>query len=258
MKGWLRSAAFGIPSIVLIVVVCLLAMPFCATCGGHDEVVTELVTTCKRATDLLGEDAHPARMGVACGSTESSGGNGNASWALPYTGSRGRGTVSFDAIKRGGEWHVDRATLEVGDDAIDLVACARGSARPAASTRGRLSQTNADAANATFSGKAIRSTHATIAVGGECTGSLDRERGSPTAHVRVNCRAADGAEAVLTYEGRGAFTLDVRDGSRPDDDRIEYDDSGNSATKCRISSADGKGTLTVWSTSPAWELVVEL
>lgn len=258
MKGWLRSIFIGLPPVVLLAVIGLLGMPFCATCGGHDEAVTELVVKCKRATELLGDDAHPARIGVACGSTESSGGNGNASWTLPYTGARDRGTVSFDAIKRGGVWRVDRATLEVGDEIIDLVACSsRGSTGPAAGGA-RLSQTNADAAQATFSGKVLRSTHATVAVGAECTGTLERERGGPTAHVRVTCQVANAAEAAVAYDGRGAFTLDVRDAARSDDDHIEYSDSAAPEIKCRLSAADGKGTLTLWSTAPAWELVVEL
>ena len=253
--GWLRSLVIGLPVVVIFVLICLVALPYCASCGGHGDAVTVILKRCKRATDLLGDDAHPARLGCACGSTELSGGNGNASWSLAYTGSRDRGSVSYDAIKRGGEWIVDRATLEVGDEEIDLVACANsGRAKQPA---GRLSQTNADAAKAEFSGKMIRSTHPTLAAGTECTGTLARERGSPTAHVRVTCGTANSAEATVAYEGNGTFTMDVRDGSRPDDDHIEYDDA-SAETKCRLSAADGKGTLTVWSTTPAWELVVEL
>ena len=246
----MRALLMGLPLVVIIIVICLIGLPLCASCGDHDEAVTAIVKRCKRATDLLGDDAHPARVGVACGSTEISGGNGNASWSLAYTGSRDRGTVSYDAIKRGGVWTVDRASLVVGDEEIDLIACAQG-ARPAIA---RLSQTNADAAKATFDGKVIRSTHPTVPVGAACTGDLDRPRGSPTAHVRVNCGAT---EAAVIYDRSGAFTLDVRDASRPDDDRVEYDDSAPPGdVKCRLSAADGKGTLTVWSAD--WEIVVEL
>jgi len=110
----------------------------------------------------------------------------------------------------------------------------------------------------------IRSTHPTIPVGGECTGDLDRPRGSPTAHVRVTCGAGATAEATVICDRRGSFTLDVRDASRPDDDDVEHDDSeplkaDDERVKCRLSAADGKGTLTVWSTAkPEWEIVVEL
>jgi Cytochrome oxidase complex assembly protein 1 len=161
MRG-LRAALIGIPPVVLLVVLILLAMPFCATCGGHSEAVTDLVKRCKRATELLGDDAHPARMGVACGQTETSGGNGHASWNLPYTGSRDRGTVSFDAIKRGGMWTIDRAALEVGSETIDLIACVGTPQPPPVAVT--LSQTNADDAQANFAGKIIRSTHPTLGV----------------------------------------------------------------------------------------------
>lgn len=248
MRG-LRAVLIGVPPVVLLVLAILLALPFCATCGGQGEAVADLVKRCKRATELLGDDAHPARIGVACGQTETSGGNGNASWSFPYTGSRARGTVSYDAFKRGGVWTIDRATLEVGGETIDLVACAAPPRQPAAPT-GTLSQTNADAAQATFSGKVIRSTHPTLAVGAECTGTLDRDRGSPSAHVVVTC-------GTDLYDARGAFKLDVLDPTRSDDDHLEYEDVGGTPA-CRLSAANGKGTLTVWSTTPAWELVVDL
>lgn len=250
MRGGLRTVLLGVPPIVLLVVVILVAMPFCANCGGHSEAVTDLVKRCKRATDLLGDDAHPARIGVACGQTETSGGNGNASWTLPYTGSRDRGTVSFDAFKRGGVWTIDRATLEVAGETIDLVACGAPPPKPVVAA-GTLSQTNADAAQAKFTGKVIRSTHPTLAVGSECTGSLERDRGSPSARVIVACSATD------LYDARGSFKLDVLDPTRRDDDHLEYEDAAGTPA-CRLSAANGKGTLTVWSTAPAWELVVDL
>jgi hypothetical protein len=118
-------------------------------------------------------------------------------------------------------------------------------------TTGTLSQTNADAAQAKFSGKVIRSTHPTLAVGIECTGTLDRDRGSPSARVVVTCGTTD------LYDARGSFKLDVLDPTRRDDDHLEYEDIAGTPA-CRLSAADGKGTLTVWSTAPAWELVIDL
>lgn len=253
MPSWLRSVIYGVPPIVLLIAGIFVLMPFCATCGGHDEAVTEVLLKCPRAKELLGDDAHPARFGVACGSTETQGDFGKASWTVPYTGSRDRGTVQFSASKDG-EWRVHRAVLEVGDETIDLVACA-GMKAPRGDPRGTLAQTNADAAKAEFSGKVIRSSNATVAVGHECTGTLARERGSATAAVKVTCRS-DGSQAEGTplYDGRGAFTLDVRDASKQNDDRIEFD--SKSTPSCRLSAADGKGTLTVWQAD--WEVVIEL
>ncbi|MBA3453787.1 MAG: hypothetical protein H0T42_11900 [Deltaproteobacteria bacterium] len=98
----LRKALLGVPVVVLLVLGVFAATPFFATCGGHDEVVTSAVLRCPRAVELLGDDAHPVRLGMACGSTKISGASGNANWDLPYTGSRGRGTVTFAAEKRSG------------------------------------------------------------------------------------------------------------------------------------------------------------
>src|SRR5678816_1081143 len=150
--------------------------PCLATCGGHDEAVTAMVRKCPRAIALLGDDAHPARLGLACGSTETSGDSGHASWNLPYTGSRGRGTVSFTAMKSDDRWQVLRAALEVDDETIDLVACAGGAT---------AAGPGVDSVSATFDGSVIRSTHPTILTGSTCTGTLRREQGATTAYVTV-------------------------------------------------------------------------
>jgi len=250
----IRRALLGLPVIVLVVLGVFAATPMLATCGGHDELVTEALLRCPRAKELLGDDAHPARLGMACGSTETSGGSGRASWKLPYTGSRDRGTVSFDAEKRGGEWMLLNAVLEVGDETIDLQACS-GTSRP-----GRIAQTNADAAGAELDGKVIRSNHSMIAQGSTCTGTLRRERGATTARMTVRCNGGEGDIAI--YDGSGTFTLEVGDPSRRDDDRTEYEDKQtreqDKTPGCRMSSAGSQGTLTIWDTSPAYEIVVAL
>jgi hypothetical protein len=54
----------------------------------------------------------------------------------------------------------------------------------------------------------------------------------------------------------------VRDTSKREDDRFEYDDSKTADVDktpgCRLSASDGAATLTVWDASPAYEIVVEL
>jgi hypothetical protein len=256
MVASVRRALLGLPVLVLVILG-VFGSPTLATCGGHDEVVTAALRACPRATALLGDDAHPARLGMACGSTETSGGSGRASWDMPYTGARARGSVSFDAEKRGGAWILHRAVLEAGGETIDLLACS--GARPDV-RGGRLAQTNADAAEATFDGKVIRSSHPILAAGSTCTGTLRRERGATTARVTVRCVGPE--SEIALYDGRGAFKLDVGDPSRRDDDRSEYEDpqtSEQDATPgCRLSSAGASGTLTIWDTSPAYELVVAL
>lgn len=240
---------------MVIVAAIVVVLPLLATWGDHDEAVTEVVRACKKATDLLGADAHPARIGLACGSTETSSMSGEASWDLAYTGDRGRGDVRFRAIKSGDEWRVVAAVLEIDGEEIDLVACAGITPMVKA---GRLAQTNADGLTGELEGKVLRSNHPTIGAGHQCTGRIARERGSTTATLDITCReSASDAEGTQLYKGSGAFTLDVKDSARREDDHVEFDDSTNTPG-CRLSAADGKGTLTVFSRDPAWEIVVEL
>jgi len=264
----LKKALFGVPVIVLIVLAVFAATPFLATCGGHDEVLTAAVRRCPRAVELLGDDAHPARLGMACGSTKISGDSGSASWRMPFTGSRGRGTISSVAYKRDGDWQLDGAVLEIGAEKIDILACAGvtpGGSRPS----GGIVQTNADAASARFDGKVIRSNHPTILSGSTCSGTLKRERGATTAHATVTCKAGVGesggaapAGELALYDGDGTFSMEVGDPSRRDDDRSELEDAKTSdqdkTPGCRLSSAGTSGTLTIWDTAPAYEIVVEL
>lgn len=255
MSVSVRRVLLGLPLGVLVVLGIFTVTPFLATCGDHSKLVTETVLRCPRAKELLGDDVHPARLGMACGSTETSGGTGQASWSTPYTGSRGRGTVSYDAEKHGGDWVLHRAVLEVGGEEIDLLACT-GARRP----EGSIVQTNADAANADFDGKVIRSSHPAIAVDATCTGTLRRDRGATTARMTVRCRS--GATDLTLYDGTGAFKLEVGDPSRRDDDRTEYDDSKTTEQDetpgCRASTAGSSGTLTIWGVSPAYEIVIAL
>lgn len=262
----LRNALVGVPVVVLITLAVFAATPVLATCGGHDEVVTAAVLRCPRAVELLGDDAHPVRLGMACGSTKVSGASGMARWELPYTGSRGRGKVSFDAEKRAGDWLLHHAVLEQDGESIDILACSGGS--PGAGG-GQIVQTAADAASATFEGKVIRSTHPTILAGSICTGTVKRERGATTARATVTCKAGVGESggaapsgAVALYDGDASFSMNVGDPSRRDDDRSELDDSRTSdqdkTPGLRLSAAGTQGTLTVWDSAPVFEIVVAL
>lgn len=268
-----RRVLTALPGTVLVVLAVLCGMPFCATCGGHDEAVTAAIRACPRAVELLGEDPGPSRIGLACGSTETSGGFGTASWNLPYSGSRQRGTVSFNAEKRGGDWKVLGATLEVDGEELDVLACSRaasagggggGGGASGGGGGGRLVQTNADAVTGSFEGKVLRSSHPAIAAGATCSGTLRRERGATTAQVTVRCKG--GAEELPLYDGSGTFELRVGDPSRRDDDLTEYEDkklrAEDETPGCRISSAGSSGTLTVWDAAQAgvaaFEIVVGL
>jgi hypothetical protein len=258
----MRRLLLGLPAITLLVLAVFALTPCIANCGDATDVVTATVRACPRAVQLLGDDVRPARLGMACGTTETQGSYGRASWSLPYTGSRARGGITYAAEKRNDMWRLDAATLEVDGETIDLVACAAATVAPPRVAT--LAQTNADAATAKFDGKVLRSTHPTIVVGATCRGELTRERGSPFAKVKVACDpgTAEASGATALYDGTGNFTLDVGDPKRRDDDRSEYDDAkttdADRTPGCRVSSTGAKGTLTIWDTAPAFEIVVEL
>lgn len=255
MHASLRRTLIGLPFIGLLLLMVAALLPCIATCGGHDEAVTELVRRCPQARALLGDDAHPARLGLACGETETSSRTGRASWTVSYTGARGRGQIAYDAVKRAGDWQIEHAELLIDDQAIDLLACA--GAAPAS-----LVQTSADEVHAGFEGRVLRSTHPSIVAGGRCQGRLDRERGATTAHVVVRCPTgtAERTDTVPLYDGTGRVTLDVRSPSRRDDDRVEFADDrttdADGSPGCRFSGAGATGTLTVWDAG--YELVLAL
>ncbi len=267
----LRNALLGLPVVVLVLLGVGAATPFLATCGGHDEEVTAALLRCPPAVALIGEDAHPARIGLACGSTKTSGSSGNASWNLPYTGSKGRGTVSFRAWKDRDVWELDSAVLDAGGESIDLLRC--GGPGPARNAGGgeQIVQTNADAATASFDGKVIRSNHPTILSGSTCKGTMKRERGATTAKVTVTCKAGVGESGgaqppptdVALFDGEAGYKMEVGDPSRRDDDRMEIEDAKTSEQDktpgIRLSGAGNAGTLTIWDTTPAaYEIVVGL
>jgi hypothetical protein len=128
-----------------------------------------------------------------------------------------------------------------------------------------LDQKAVDAVDGTFDGKVLRSTHAGVAEGSRCSGTLRRERGEPTAKVVVRC-----GDTVL-YDGTGRFELAIGDSTRRDDDAVTFADTstsevdGSPAVKFggEKNQADGSGgTLNLWDAprgpAPAYEIVIAL
>lgn len=237
----MRHALWGLPVVVLVIVGLLMVTPFLATCGGADDAVTALVQRCDCARAFLGTDAHPARMGLACGSTEVSGASGSASWTLPYTGDANRGTVTFQAVKQAGEWHVVAATLGTDGEAIDLVACAGGVVTPLQRLDG------------TFDGPVTASTHEQVTVGMVCSGTIARAAGETLADVVVTCADSRAAsEGTVVYRGRSEVTADLG-ASAQGDEKLHYSDT-KGPVNATLEVDGATGSLRVWSQSPAWEI----
>jgi hypothetical protein len=241
----MKKLLFGLPIAVIVVVVALMATPFIGTCGGADEAVTSVVQRCDRATKLLGADAHPARMGLACGSTEISGSSGNASWQMPFTGENGRGTVSYQAVLQNDEWSVVAAQLEADGETIDLVACAGGTV----SSLQKLS--------GSFDGKVTESTHESVKADMVCKGTLERKAGETMADVSVTCAdSANAGEGTVVYRGRSEVTADMGSSAKGDE-KLEYNDT-KGPVNAKLTFDGPTGSLRVWSQSPAWSISVSL
>jgi len=93
-------------------------------CTGTNEPVLAVIRDCPAAVSALGDDIGFGWVGCAHGSSETGGGNGEASWRMPVSGSKASGVLRWAAVKRGGQWRVHQANLEVGDVTIDAVRCA--------------------------------------------------------------------------------------------------------------------------------------
>ena len=127
-----------------------------------------------------------------------------------------------------------------------------------------LSQSNADALSGNFDGKVLRSSHPKVAENTRCEGTISRAKSATTAHVTVKCGD------VQLYDGTGSFKLDVKDPSKRDDDRLEFDDNATSdvdktpAVKLvgENGQADGTGgSLQVWDVAnaqPPYTIVIAL
>jgi hypothetical protein len=235
----------GLPIVVIVLLVALMATPFLATCGGADEAVTAVVKRCEPAVKYLGSDAHPARMGIACGSTKISGSEGTSSWTISYTGENGRGTVEYRAVKTNDEWNVIAATLETDTGTIDLVACAGGTVNALQKLDG------------SFDGKVTSSTHELVKVDMVCKGTLKRGGGETLAEVVATCAdSANAGEGTVVYRGRSEVKADMGTSAKGDE-TLEYNDT-KGPVNATLTFDGPTGSLRVWSQSPAWEINVAL
>lgn len=93
----------------------------------------------------------------------------------------------------------------------------------------------------------LHSTHPRVATSTHCEGTLVRDHASPTARVTVRCGT------LVVYDGHGAFSLDVGDPARHDDDAASYDDAQTSdqdeTPACQLVGRNdrhgGSGTLVI-------------
>jgi len=134
----------GIALAILLAVVIAGAMPLfgvcTGSCMGYQDVAMERLRACPDAQRLLGDDIRPSYVGLSCGSAETEGSFGHASWRQPVRGSKARGTYSYSVERRGGPWQLLQGSLEVGGQSVDVLSCsgAASGAVPAVSLQGTV------------------------------------------------------------------------------------------------------------------------
>ena len=126
-KKLFKKLAIGL----LIVAAAPFAMPafarFAGSSSGYQDLIMNKLQACPHARNLLGENAGPAIVGLAWGSSETEGGmHGHAQWRVPVSGSRGSGVYNYALELHGGQWQIMTAQLDVGGQLVDIGSCSGG------------------------------------------------------------------------------------------------------------------------------------
>ncbi len=119
-----------IVSIILVPLIAVIGMPLfsmgAGSCMGFQQPALQRLRACPRAQELLGDSIGPSFIGLSCGSAETSGSFGEASWRFPVAGSKARGAYSIVAERRGGPWQFHQAELTVDGQTINVLTCSPG------------------------------------------------------------------------------------------------------------------------------------
>jgi hypothetical protein len=170
-------------------------------CDGAYEPAFKAINACPQAVELLGQDIQQAPLGLSCGSSETGGGSGRASWSVRVSGSKGSGSYSYAGSSNGSGWKLHRASLEVGDQEISIAPCGAMTKDP---LNGAVEyQGTVNAANGKTSAKA----------GDTCTISVspspeDARAQGLNCHIKVKC----GANVIYGWEGSGVTQCKVEAG----------------------------------------------
>lgn len=182
------------------------------SCFEFEEPTLRAMHACPAVVERLGTPLETATFGWSCGTAETQGEFGRASWTFPVRGPRGSAQVAVVAERRGGPWTLLRLEATVDDRTIDVLACARAAeaaTRPAVATSvpgsdptvssprtpppaGTLRSARVHRVDAT-----IQSTTpgAPLAVGARCTIELME-------HAAAACEATVRCGGLLVYHDR--------------------------------------------------------
>ncbi len=121
----LRRVASALGGLAFVPVL-VFAFGYAPSCMGFGAPALAHVNACPRAVALLGAPIAQPWIGLSCGNAETEDDDGQASWSMPVSGPRGRGTLDIRAIEHVGHWQFRMITLSAGGHEIDVLACEAG------------------------------------------------------------------------------------------------------------------------------------
>lgn len=208
----------GLVSPIAIAVAVLFGTAFMPKCDGAYDPAMAALNSCPAAVALLGNGIEQSPVGMACGSSESSGSHGRANWKIPVKGDRGSGSYEYGGRNVGQGWRLDYARLHVGDQVVNVWPCAGGVVTPQAQALTMAVSMTGAVVSATGAAAVQPNTPCTITVSPTPPEAVQR---GFNCHVRVQC----GNAIIYGWEGAGFTSCQVTAG-RP---MTAYDPQGASA-----------------------------
>jgi hypothetical protein len=191
----------GVLGPILTAVLVLVGVPMMPRCDGAYEPAFAALNACPQAVALLGGNIRQSSIGMACGSSETSGSYGRANWKIPVTGDRGSGSFQYAGRNNGQGWRLDYASLEVGDQVVSVWPCGAATTEAlnmAVSMTGTVTSVQGAAA-------AQPNTPCTVTI--SPTPDAARQQGL-NCHVRVQC----GNAIIYGWEGAGYTSCQITAG----------------------------------------------
>ena len=176
--------------------------PLMPRCDGAYEPAMAALNACPQAVALLGGSITQSSVGMACGSSESSGSHGRSNWRISVKGDRGSGSYEYGGRNLGQGWRLDFAKLTVGDQVVNIWPCSGTATTEALRVAVSITGSVASAEGA-----------AAVQPGAPCTITVSptpdeaRQRGY-NCHVRVQC----GNAIIYGWEGAGYTSCRVMGG----------------------------------------------
>jgi hypothetical protein len=227
------------------IIVSVVFVPMMPRCNGAYDPAMAALNACPQAVQLLGAPIEQSIVGLSCGSSESSGSYGNASWRIPVSGPKDSGQFEFEGRNQGNGWRLDTARLKVGDHSLSVWPC--GSAATSGTAEPLTAGMNLTGMVMSSVGNPAVAPNMQCAISVSPTSPEARDAGY-NCHVKVQC----GTAVIYGWEGAGYTRCQVANGAaaRADDTTgsASNDDPKlalNIASKSCMVSDDGMAPFTV-------------